>query len=173
MYLLLPGLVANMAPVFFKKVNFLNYPLDFNKKWRGKPLLGNHKTFRGFFFGILLAILIVLLQKFLFTNIVFFKNISLINYSEENFVLIGFILGFGALFGDAVKSFFKRRTSIKPGSSWIPWDQLDFIIGELVFLCLIFIPPLAPTLIILLVVPLLHILFNHLGFYLGLSKTKF
>ena len=38
-------------------------------------------------------------------------------------------MGFGALTGDAIKSFFKRRVNIPPGVSWFPFDQIDYIIG--------------------------------------------
>lgn len=31
--------------------------------------------------------------------------------------------------GDAAKSFFKRRVHVPPGKPWVPFDQLDFVIG--------------------------------------------
>ena len=40
---------------------------------------------------------------------------------------------FGALLGDIVESFFKRRVGRKRGENWIPFDQLDFILGVLFF----------------------------------------
>ena len=98
LYLMLPAYFANMAPVFFKKVNFLNYPVDFGKKIKGKRILGSHKTFRGFFFGIILAIIVAYVQSLISAEV------ALVDYS--NWALIGFLLGFGALLGDSVKSFF-------------------------------------------------------------------
>jgi CDP-2,3-bis-(O-geranylgeranyl)-sn-glycerol synthase len=44
---------------------------------------------------------------------------------------LGFLLGLGAMAGDAAKSFFKRRLGIAPGHPWIPFDQIDFQIGAL------------------------------------------
>jgi len=44
---------------------------------------------------------------------------------------IVFSICFGALLGDIVESFFKRRKGIERGKDWIPFDQLDFIIGVL------------------------------------------
>ena len=35
----------------------------------------------------------------------------------------------GALGGDAIESFFKRRVGIAPGHGWFPFDQTDYIIG--------------------------------------------
>ena len=44
---------------------------------------------------------------------------------------------FGALFGDIIESFFKRRMGRNRGEDWIPFDQLDFILGVLFFSFLI------------------------------------
>ena len=35
--------------------------------------------------------------------------------------------------GDSMKSLVKRRIGIAPGKPWIPWDQLDFVLGALAF----------------------------------------
>ena len=44
-----------------------------------------------------------------------------------------FSICFGALIGDIIESFFKRRVGIERGKNWIPFDQLDFILGVLFF----------------------------------------
>jgi CDP-2,3-bis-(O-geranylgeranyl)-sn-glycerol synthase len=161
-----------MAPVLFRKVRFLDHPVDCNKRWRGRPLLGSHKTFRGVFFGILFSIIIVYFQKMLFVGSGYFRGISLIDYSQHNFVLLGFLAGFGVLFGDLVESFLKRRSGIRPGKPWIPWDQLDSVVGGLVFVSFVYIPPLSVLFFLVVSVPLLHILINHLGYYLGLRNSR-
>jgi len=51
-------------------------------------------------------------------------------------IIIIFSLCFGALLGDMMESFFKRRIGRDRGQDWIPFDQLDFIVGALV-LCFI------------------------------------
>jgi len=168
-YLMLPAYLANMMPVFVKKINFLNYPVDFNKKFKNKPILGTHKTFRGLFFGIIVGIIIAYIQ-YLLRNYSFFANISLLNY--EYWILIGFLLGFGALVGDMAKSFFKRRVNIKPGAKFIPWDQLDYSIGSLLFISIIFIPSWQIILTVLILNFLLHISANHIGYYLKIREVK-
>ena len=40
-----------------------------------------------------------------------------------------FSLCFGALCGDIIESFFKRRVGKNRGENWIIFDQLDFILG--------------------------------------------
>ena len=100
-YLMLPAYFANMSPVIFKKINFLDYPVDFNKKISGQPIFGRNKTFRGFFFGVISAIVIAYLQ-FLLYNADFFNKLSFTDYN--NWILFGFLMGFGALAGDLAKS---------------------------------------------------------------------
>lgn len=158
LYFALPIYFANMAPVLFKKLNIFNKPIN-------KKLFGSHKTYQGFIFGILTAILVTFIQYK--TNL----SINLLNY--DNFLLIGFLFGFGALTGDLIKSYFKRRLKIKPGTPWIPFDQLDFIIGGLLFASFIYIPPLEIIMVLLVLTPIGHIIINHLGYYLGLREVKY
>ena len=170
-YFILPSAFANMAPVFFRKVPFLDCPVDFGANWKGKPIFGNHKTFRGFFFGILLSILVVYIQSRL-SAFQYFRNISLVAYSEYNFVLLGFLLGFGALFGDLIESFVKRRRGINAGKRWVPWDQLDFIVGSIIFVSFVYLPPWQVITFLLIATPLLHIALKHIGYYLHISRAK-
>ena len=81
-------------------------------------------------------------------------------------------MGLGVLFGDLVKSFFKRRFNIKPGAPWFPFDQLDALIGGLLLTGFVYKIPTNIVLFLIITVPLLHVLINHLGFYLGLKETK-
>lgn len=167
LYFMLPAYFANMAPVLFRKLNFLNYPVDFNVKFRGNPLLGKNKTYRGIFFGVLFALIIAYLQYYFYG---YFNSISLYNYN--NWLLIGFLLGFGALFGDLVKSFFKRRCSINPGCRFIPMDQLDYSIGALLLFSFYDILSLDKILIIIIMSFFLVIVINHIVFYLKIRNEK-
>ena len=44
-----------------------------------------------------------------------------------------FSICIGALLGDIIESFFKRRIGKSRGENWIPFDQIDFILGVLFF----------------------------------------
>lgn len=171
LWLALPGALANMMPVFVQRIPFLAAPVDFGKSWRGKRIFGDHKTFRGFFFGILGAIVVAYIQS-VFYQYPAIQAISFIDFSETNVVVFGFLMGFGVLFGDLVKSFFKRRVNIEPGKSWFPWDQLDLIIGALVFVSLIKIPSWQMIVFFIVAGPLLHLGFNYLGYVLKIKKNK-
>ncbi|MAH01963.1 hypothetical protein CMO87_01905 [Candidatus Woesearchaeota archaeon] len=169
-YLMLPAYFANMAPVIVKNIfNNLKFPIDFNKKIKNKPIFGKNKTFRGLIFGILFAVIIAYLQ-FLFYNNNLFVNISIVNYSD--WLLIGLLMGFGTIFGDLVESFVKRRMNYESGKSFIPWDQMDFVIGALIFVYPIVKLSLNKIIIILLLSFILHIIANHIAFYTGVRRER-
>lgn len=170
LYLMLPVYFANMAPVIMNKAfNNLAFPLDFNKKLGNKRIFGRNKTFRGLVFGVIFAVIVAYLQFLLYNNNVF-VNISIIDYS--NWLLIGFLMGFGAIFGDLAESFAKRRMGYKPGRPFIPFDQLDFVIGALIFVYPLVNLSLNKIIIILLLSFALHVIVNHSAFYLKIRKEK-
>ena len=118
LYLMAPAYLANMAPPFLKYWKGWNRPIS--KRW-----FGEHKTVGGFVFGLTVAIGTACAQW-----AIDWEG-SLVSY--DDWPLIGFALGFGALGGDTLKSFFKRARGIPPGESWVPADQLDFVLGALIF----------------------------------------
>lgn len=148
-----------MAPVLIKnRFKFLAVPV--NEKW-----LGAHKTWRGFIFGVLTGELIYLFQYFFNPEV-----LSLFNYQEYSWAW-GFLLGFGALAGDAIKSFFKRRLNIKPGRPWIPFDQIDYALGALIVASFIFPLTWQIWLIIILSGIILHSLSNLIGYALKIKDV--
>jgi CDP-2,3-bis-(O-geranylgeranyl)-sn-glycerol synthase len=169
-WLLLPAGIANMAPVLVKNIDFLDFPIDAGKKFRGKEIFGSHKTFRGFFFGTLAGIIIAYAQGIFYP---FAKSFALIDYSATNLLLLGFLLGFGALAGDSIKSFFKRQIGIKPGQEWWFFDQTDWIVGAFMFLSIYHQFNFSIYLIGIVLMGMLHPLINLAGYYLGMKKNKF
>ncbi len=172
-WFMLPAIIANMMPDLFKKnLKFLAKPVDFNRSYKGKRILGDNKTLRGFFVGTVFAIIIAFFQTKLYFYNDFFKSISLIDYSNVNFILIGFFFGFGALLGDSVKSFFKRKKNIEPGEKWFPYDEIDWILGSLLLTSFIYVLDIEHFLMVIIFFPLLHVVINHIGFYLKLRDKK-
>lgn len=171
---MLPAYFANMAPVFAQRLGLLKFlakPVDGGRMFLGKPIFGPNKTWRGFVTGVFVAIITTWFQ-YLAYSIPFFNKISLINYSKIDLWILGFLFGFGALFGDLIKSFFKRRLNIPPSAPWFPFDQLDFVIGSLIFVSLIYKPPLSIVVTILIISLILHILVNNIGYLLKIKSTR-
>lgn len=139
LYLALPCFVANAAPVFASKFQWmtkLDIPLDGGKTFRKKRVFGDHKTVRGLIAGILFSTLATLLQWQLAE-----KGIIAVPFLSgiQEFTLFGALGGLGALMGDSIESFFKRQRDIPSGRPFIPFDQIDYIIGFL-FLTSFLIP---------------------------------
>lgn len=167
-YTTLPAIFANMAPIMMKKVPFLVYPLDFNLTFKGERIFGDHKTFRGLFFGILFSMIIVYIQVFIYRNLTF--NLSIIEYDKINYHLLGFLIGLGVIFGDSVKSFFKRRLKIKPGEKFMPWDQIDCALGGLLFGRIVWDYPIEYAISILFITFFLHISIRHIASIFGICE---
>ena len=169
-YLMVPAYFANMAPVICKNIfPRLAFPLDFNKDISGKPILGKNKTFRGLIFGIGFAGVSSYIQFNLY-KIDWFRGISVLDYN--NWLIIGLLLGTGAMFGDIAKSFIKRRVNISPGRPWRGFDQLDFVIGAMIFISFIKVLDLSIIVTVLISSLVLNIAVNAISTYLKIRTDK-
>lgn len=162
-----PAGIANLAAFASGKIRILkkfNYPVDCYKKFHGKRILGSHKTFRGFIVATVIGIVFCSLEVWLYSHLPFIRQLVAFDYAQINAAILGALLGFGALFGDAVKSLFKRIIHIPPGESWFPFDQIDYIVGGVVFSLLYVRLSLEDYLILIIVWFLLHPLTTFIGY---------
>ena len=169
-YTTLPAMFANFAPIIVQKVNFLVYPLDFNKTIGGTPILGKNKTFRGLFFGILSSIIIMNVEYGIYKLSGW--DFTIYSFDTVNFQALGFLMGFGVIAGDSVKSFIKRRLAIEPGKSFIPWDQIDCVLGGLLFGRIVWDFPIMYGISIIIITFCMHIGIRYIAYYLGITKSK-
>ena len=156
-YLMLPIYLANMAAPFARHWPGWNHPVS--ARW-----LGSHKTVVGFALGVAAAVGATFVQ---------FRagwSGSLILYDQ--WLLLGLGCGIGALGGDSIKSLIKRRLGIAPGRSWVPADQLDFIVGGLLVLSFWARLSWLDVVSILVLSFVGDIVVNHLAFYVGIRDTK-
>jgi len=153
LYFIFPAYCANAAPVIFGG----GTPMDFGRTFLDeKPIFGSHKTFRGFFAGLIVGTLVGFVQNAAF------------HFSA----LLGFALSLGALIGDLFDSFIKRRLGFPPGSSFPIADQLDFVVGAILFSLMVSpLPPLHIILIVLILTPPIHLATNFLAFLVGVKNT--
>jgi len=163
LYFFLPAYFANMAPVFFRKVPFLAMPVS-------EKYFGKNKTWRGLFFAVVLGTIVFGIQKYVYY--IGYTRLSLLDYNGFS-LMLGFTMSLGAILGDLLKSYYKRKEGIKPGEPWWFWDQMDFVIGGIVGSCVVYVPYADVILVILIASPLLHILVNYIGYFLGIREKKF
>jgi CDP-2,3-bis-(O-geranylgeranyl)-sn-glycerol synthase len=150
-----PAYCANAIPV----ITGGGHPIDFGKKFfDGRPIFGKNKTIRGFLSGLAVGTAVGLAESALFR--------------PEYPVLFGFLLSFGALFGDLAGAFMKRRLGLSPGDLMPLIDQVDFIIGAILFSLFLSLQIMSPALIVavLIITPPIHILTNLAAYKLGLKN---
>ena len=163
LYFFLPAYFANMAPVLLRKIPILGEPVSIK-------YFGGHKTWRGLVVAPIVSTLVFYLQQTAFKY--GYTSLALIEYSSFPLYL-GTMLGAGAILGDLVKSYYKRKDGIAPGSPWIPFDQIDFVIGGIIGSAFFFVPPAQVVLVLLIISPLLHMIVNWIGYLLGINQKKF
>ncbi|MHA2163812.1 MAG: CDP-2,3-bis-(O-geranylgeranyl)-sn-glycerol synthase [Candidatus Thorarchaeota archaeon] len=169
----LPAWIANSTPVIFGG----GRPIDRGRVFRdGRRIFGDGKTVRGLIVGIILGTLTGLVQgivaPYLQPILAQFVTVT----SDMQYVLYmnlpaAFLLSVGALLGDLIGSFLKRRVNITSGNPAPFLDQLGFIILALV-LAVPFLQPSPEYPIILILITLgIHWISNALGYLLGLKKN--
>lgn len=159
---LIPVYIANSAPVVLGG----GAPLDFRAVFPdGRRMLGQGKTIRGFIGGVLAGTVAggIIAAAY---HLPYFSGPS------EQF-LAGFVLSLGAMVGDSLGSFAKRRINIESGKPFWP-DTVLFLIVALVL-----VYPFASSglyqpfniIFFLLLTVILHPLTNALANRLGLKKV--
>ena len=174
LYFFLPAYFANMIPPLLNTAGLfkiLDKPVDFDRYFGdGKPFLGSHKTWRGVIFGLILGIFTVFLQRYLY-QFSLFQKISLVNYYEIDILWLALLFPLGAIFGDLLFAFIKRRLNLQPGAVFMPFDQTNYVIGASLFLWFF---GLGTSVWIILFVAtfFLHLIFNKVGYLLKLHPNK-
>lgn len=156
--------------VLKKALAKLAVPVDFGVKWGGREIFGKNKTWRGFLVGIVTGILVAGLQAWLFLNNSFFIKNTIVDYNKVNFVLIGFLMGAGALLGDLIESFVKRRLNKASGKPWFPWDQADWIIGSMLLSSVVYVPEVKVAIVTALLYIGVHLCSDRMVYLMGIKK---
>lgn len=147
-----PAYCANAIPVIAGG----GLPIDLDKKFfDGKPIFGKNKTYRGFLFGLLMGTFVGSVESFFF------------GYHP----LFGFLLSLGALFGDLAGAFLKRRLDLAPGELLPIVDQVDFVVGAVLFAIPLSILTVELAITVLIITPPIHLLTNFAAYKLGLKNN--
>ncbi len=156
--ILLPGMVANMTPVFLHKIIRWDTPIH-------ERLFGKNKTWRGFLGAIIIGTISYLILEKLNMVIYLYDN-------SARIIPTGFLFSFGAIGGDLVKSFFKRRIGVGPGEGWPPFDQIDYVLGMILLTYPLYRYPLDQIILMLVLGGAVSALSHRLGYALQINSIK-
>lgn len=146
-------------------------PVDLGRHYPdGRRVFGDGKTFRGLGCGIAAGVITGLLQIAAAATFgwTFLPGLTLLTVV---------LLATGALLGDLVKSFFKRRLGKERGAKWPVADQYDLVAGAFLLLLLfdrewLFATVTLPViLVIIILTPLLHRAVNILGYAIKVKEV--
>jgi CDP-2,3-bis-(O-geranylgeranyl)-sn-glycerol synthase len=147
-----PAYCANAVPVLAGG----GPKMDFDRNFiDGKRVFGNNKTFRGFFFGWAVGAMVGLLETFLFGFPILFCVLTPL----------------GALLGDLCGAFLKRRLGIAPGGLLPIVDQIDFVVGAIVFSLPLALIGWEVAVTVMILTPPIHLFTNFLAFRLKLKNN--
>ncbi len=159
LFYIMPAYIANASAVLFKGKTRIDMGCDF---FDGKPVLGRNKTIEGFLGGVASGTIYAFLQYFV---------VPVVD------PLTGFFLALGAMVGDSIGSFVKRRLDLRSGELAPFLDQWDFVLGAFLFVYLagFFIPVALPTmteaLLILVMTVVIALLSNFVAYAIGLKEV--
>ena len=162
-WLMLPAYITNASAAFFGG----KIPIDRGVHLGRNRLLGDGKTFEGLFKGCSAGFLCGLLQHL--------YNGSFGSYPR--FIIVLLALSAGAMLGDIMGSFVKRRLGLRRGAPLPVVDQLDFVGGAWLLLFIVARDWFSSNfsaevmLVVILITPLLHLLTNFIGFKLGMKEV--
>jgi CDP-2,3-bis-(O-geranylgeranyl)-sn-glycerol synthase len=174
---ILPAYIANGFAVFAGLLPS-RHPIDRGRLFNdGYSLFGPGKTwegfFGGFFSGVILGIVQVITAPVLLNLI---QQAGLVLPPDFLPVVLlsiplVIVVSLGALVGDLIGSFIKRRLKIARGKPAPLLDQLDFLLMALFFGLFVYPLPLLLALFLLIVTPIIHLLANAIGYRIGVKEV--
>jgi hypothetical protein len=180
-YLLLPllgGAAVHGVCMRYGWLGFLARPMDGDRRYRGRPLLGHSKTFRGPVLVAVGAAAVFALQCEVLNRLEALASIELVDYAQLPGWL-GVLAGGVAELFELPNSFVKRRLGIEPGGTtrgllgvvFYLWDQLDVLMGF--WLVMALAVPATPLRVgvSVAIVATIHPLLTFVGYLLGMRPT--
>ena len=178
-WIAVPVVVAGAFHISVIRVNALaalaRIPIDGGLIFRGRRILGDNKTLRGVILMVPITILATMAQAWVAGHFEWARVLTPRELLAAGPVKWGALLGFGYVLGELPNSFLKRQIDIAPGDPgaralrpvfWIA-DQIDSLVGALIAMSFVWLPPwplvLAMVTVTLIVHPLAALAMVALG----------
>lgn len=176
---LLLGLALHGFCIKFNSLAFLCHPIDRGRKFRGKRIFGDNKTYRGVVVVGLGTAIGFGLQSLVLHRIASIRGIELFDYTLFKSVTLGGAVGVAAMLSELPNSFIKRRFEIAPGSVarglkgaiFYVYDQIDFLLGSWLVLAIVVPVTVGRVLFSAGLLLVAHQLMSSVGYALGMRKT--
>jgi len=154
---ILPCYIANATPVVLKNAFPFKTPIDLRKRFLdGRRVLGEGKTYEGFISGVLVGSFIGLLLTLLGLHTVYGS----------------IVLSIGAMLGDCIGSFIKRRLGVPRGKPLPLVDQLTFVITALLLYNYLIAPVRTEYYVLSILITLpLHVFTNWIAYIAKLKEV--
>jgi CDP-2,3-bis-(O-geranylgeranyl)-sn-glycerol synthase len=146
--------------------------VDGGRTWRGKQIFGPGKTWEGLILGTIVGTLVATLQMFAYPYLPWSLSPVALDIVPMT-PLLGLLMGLGAMLGDIGGSFIKRRLNIARGRPAPLLDQLDFIVGMLLFASFVIAFKWEWTVILLVMTPVIHLAANGVAYLLKLKNVPY
>lgn len=157
----------------------LAIPLDGGRTFRGRPILGENKTLRGFVVMIPAAALAFVAVAIVVSLSRGVPPATLWQLTPAGYAALGAWAGFGFMAGELPNSFVKRRFGILPGQApasalttaiCFTIDRTDSIVGMLAAVTVAVPTPWMTWVWVLTLGPLIHWLFSWWLFQMGVKR---
>lgn len=135
----------------------------------GNRIFGDGKTLDGFLTGLLFGSLVGIFQNILLS----IPEVQITLQIQPLGWTFPVLMALGALSGDIFASFIKRRVGVPRGRPIPGVDQLDFIIGAIFFISIVWIPEWEILFVWLAFTPWIHLGTNFLAYILGLKPKPY
>jgi len=165
---MLPAYVPNNAAVLAGG----GRPIDGGRTLGGRRVLGDGKTWRGTLVGTLAGVALAVALNAVEPAASDALGVALPEFPPAAMVA----LAFGAMLGDVLASFLKRRTGRERGAAFPLVDQLDFVVVSLALTALAAPAWFGDTFtldvlaVVVVLTPVLHVATNVAAYLLGLKN---
>ena len=181
LFLILAFVLAGLLHSLWMKHRFsqtLAIPLDGGRMFRGRPILGENKTLRGFVVMIPAAALAFAAIAALISFSQAGPPTTLWQFTPMGYAALGAWAGFGFMAGELPNSFVKRQLGISPGHApasrltkaiCFTVDHVDSIVGMLAAVTVAVHTPWTTWLWVLILGPSIHLLFSWWLYRMGVK----
>ena len=169
--LVLGSPLAHVLVLRYDLLRPLKRPIDGGRTFRGRRIFGDNKTWRG---AIMMSGGVVVLTLLLSLWPAYWDALPG-DLTDAGPLLVGALVGLAVVVGELPNSFLKRQLGIAPGTqrrspagiALTAWDQADFVPVVVLFLAPIWLMPLGHAVAGFVVVAVVHLAINVIGYAVG------